>query len=56
MDDMYSSDLLGGMESGGSKDLYASQAPASGFCACFSVAFYKPYFNVDTSDVKDRLV
>jgi|AntAceMinimDraft_5_1070358.scaffolds.fasta_scaffold96256_2 hypothetical protein len=33
-----------------------SQAPPSGVCACFSVAYYQPFFNVDTSDVKDRLV
>jgi hypothetical protein len=55
MDDMYSPDPLSGMESG--KGLYAGQQAApSGLCACFSLAFYKPYFNVDTSDVKDRMV
>ena len=31
------------------------QKPA-GMCSCFSIAFYQPYFNVDTDDVKQRLV
>ena len=30
-----------------------SQA-ATGLCGCFSVAYYQPFFNVDTSDVKVR--
>ncbi|KAI9995856.1 hypothetical protein PInf_012924 [Phytophthora infestans] len=27
-----------------------------GLCGCFSLAFYQPYFNVDTSDVQQRLM
>jgi protein YIPF1/2 len=33
----------------------APQKPA-GMCSCFSIAFYQPYFNVDTVDVKERLI
>jgi protein YIPF1/2 len=32
------------------------QPPPSGICACFQIAYYQQYFNVDTSDVKDRLI
>lgn len=33
-----------------------TEAPATGFFACFSVAYYQPHFNVDTTDVRDRLL
>ncbi|TDH64898.1 uncharacterized protein CCR75_000648 [Bremia lactucae] len=28
----------------------------TGACGCFSLAFYQPYFNVDTSDIQQRLM
>lgn len=56
MGDMYS-DPLGGLESGRGKGSYpGTPSPPTGVCACLSVAYYQPFFNVDTSDVKDRLM
>ena len=33
----------------------AAQDSSIPFCGCLSMSFYKPYFNVDTSDVTARL-
>lgn len=33
-----------------------SPARPLGLCGCLSLAFYQPYFNVDTSDVQQRIV
>ncbi len=59
---------MNSMEEGGEKDGFlgarkqsppeTDKQPESSipFCGCLSVSFYKPYFNVDTKDVWDRLV
>lgn len=44
--------IFADVEEGGRKATV--QAP-TGMFACFQIGFYQPYFNVDTSDVKDRL-
>lgn len=28
----------------------------TGFCSCFTLAYYQPYFNVDTCDIQQRLL
>lgn len=33
----------------------AAAAPANTFCGCFSVAYYKPFFDVDTEDIQARI-
>ena len=33
----------------------AKQDVPTGMCACVSMAYYRPYFNVHTSDVAERL-
>ncbi|ETW06917.1 hypothetical protein H310_03031 [Aphanomyces invadans] len=32
-----------------------SSRPGGGLCSCFTLAFYQPYFNVDTIDIQVRL-
>lgn len=55
--------LLGSIEApmdapgvGGNAPQGQMDAPPTGICACFSVAYYRPYFDVDTDQVKDRLL
>lgn len=38
-----------------SADAATGPAPPTGLCGCMTVAFYKPYFDVDTVDVVTRL-
>ena len=33
----------------------AAAVPANTFCGCFSVAYYKPFFDVDTEDIQARI-
>ncbi|TMW68842.1 hypothetical protein Poli38472_006310 [Pythium oligandrum] len=40
----------------GFSDRENDNARPMGMCSCFSLAFYQPYFDVDTSDVQERLV
>ena len=47
----------GGFEAESSSSASSSskvEAP-TGMCSCFTVAYYQPFFNVNTSDVQDRL-
>lgn len=30
--------------------------PPTGMCACFSLAYFRPYFDVDTVDVRERVL
>jgi len=45
--------FLGDSQSSSAKEKEVNEMP---MCGCLSVAFYKPYFNVDTKDVWDRLL
>jgi hypothetical protein len=47
---------VGLMESGGvTSDEEAKPSPPTGMCSCLSVEYYKPYWNVDSEEVMDRL-
>lgn len=53
---MESDALLSGNVGDSNSGAAAAQVPeALGMCGCFSVAYYRPYFDVDTADVKARL-
>ena len=44
-----------GAESSSSASSSSKVEAPTGMCSCFTVAYYQPFFNVNTSDVQDRL-
>lgn len=42
--------------SSSSSDLPEKAAASAGLCACFTIAYYRPFFDLNTNDVRDRLL